>query len=120
RLEEGSVEEYQVRRVAGVNHLEAPRREDAAGQHELTQDRGTVFEGVGQRTPRLKRQRMTIDRDAIDDLPPPLVALADRANDGALVARCGQRRRFLPNPSVEGDWQVLHDDQDAEPAHLTS
>ena len=51
------------------------------------------------------------ERDAVEDLMAGIV-LSFRAYDGDVISGRGQRLALQPDPSVEGNRQVLDDDQD--------
>ena len=109
--EQAADREVEVRRIAGMDHVQAPaapgkQRQDQAGRHG---DRvlGQVRHQAGGRG----RQRIAEDLDPVDPLVPASRALALGTDHGDLPARRSQRLRLVPYPAVEGDRQVLDPDQ---------
>ena len=68
--------------------------------------------GVRERTLRRRRRCVLPDSDAFDLLEGRIPG-AFRANNRDLKARVSQCARFAPHSSVEGDGQVVDDDEDA-------
>ena len=120
QLVEAADEENRVRRIAGVDDVEAAPEQHLQRQPELHDQRHAVFERVAQRAVGLARQRMPMDVDAVDRLETLLVPGRLGADDGHRVTRRGERARLLPDTPVERAWQVLHDDEHARAAHARS
>ena len=106
-----------VRRVACLDDVEALGAVRA--QHERSGSQPAVRELVQVRrdAPRVGRGRVAPDQDSVEDLL-RLVARRHRAHDRDLEPRIAERARLQPDPPVEWDRQVLHDDEDAPSVHV--
>ena len=76
QLVETADEENRVRRIAGVDDVEAAAEQDLQRQPELHDQRHAVLERITQRAVGLARQRMPVNVDAVDALEALLVARA--------------------------------------------
>ncbi len=106
-------EEDQVRRVAAMDHVEAAREQDLHRQHELPKQGGRILGQVAQAGLGVLRHRVPIDLDAVEQLGTFVRRRAERADDGDHRPGVAQGARLLPDPAIERDRQVFHDDQNA-------
>jgi hypothetical protein len=113
QLEEPADQEEEVRRIAGMNHVEAARGEHPPAQRERLPARPPSTPARSPERRALERQVIAPDRDALQELELLLVPLARGADDRHGVARVAQRGGLLPHAAVEGTGQVLHQHQDA-------
>ena len=113
-LEEKPDQEDEVGRIAGMDHVEAVAPPHLEREHELPEQRDRVFDEIGRRAPRLDRQRMAIDPDAVDYLVPTLIARALGADHRHLVTCIAERGGLRPGTAVERNREVLHHDQHSE------
>ena len=120
-LERQADKEYEVRRIARVDDVEASRRGNPQGQKELPEQRRDVLERVAQRARTFERQRMAKDMDAVEHLVALPGALPFGADDRDVVAGRAKRRGLLPDTAIEWTRQVLDYDQDSpHDFHLSS
>ncbi len=113
QLVEGADEKDRVRRIAGVDHVEAATEEDLQRQPEFHGERDAVLERVTQHAVRFRGQAVAMDVDVIDALEALFVAGRLRADDRDDVAGRRKRARLLPHAPVERTRQVLDDDEHA-------
>ena len=113
-LEEKPDQEDEVGRIAGMDHVEAVAPPHLEREHELPEQRDRVFDEIGRCAPRLDRQGMAIDPDAVDHLVRALIAGALGADHRHLVTRIAERGRLRPGTAVERNREVLHHDQHSE------
>jgi hypothetical protein len=104
-------QEQQVRRVAGVNHVEPAFASHLARQTEGVPQRCRVLQQVTQGALALVGQGIAMDVDALDALVRAFVAFAGRADDADLPAMGVQGGGLLPDPTVERGGKVLDQDQ---------
>src|SRR4029077_19106462 len=81
QLEEPADEKEQVRRIAGVNHVEPASEENPEGKRKGAGDSDAVLQRVACRTRRFERQAVAIDVDVVDRLEPLFAPLPGRADD---------------------------------------
>src|SRR4030067_325948 len=62
---------------------------------------------------------MAVDVDPVNDLMPGFMSLADRADNGHLVARLAQRARLLPHAAIKRNGEILYDDKDTTRLFVT-
>ena len=113
-LEEKPDQEDEVGRIAGMDHVEAVAPPHLEREHELPEERDRVFDEIGRCAPRLDRQGMAIDPDAVDHLVGALIAGAFGTDHRHLVTRSAERGRLRPGTAVERNREVLHHDQHSE------
>ena len=97
-----------------------PRPARLQSQPQRGQERVGVLEHEAERAPAGRVGTVAVDRHPVDDLVGAGV-LPARADHGDVVAGVAKGPALEPDPPVEGDGQVLDDDQDARrapsPAH---
>ena len=102
-----------LRRVAGVDHVEAPADQgDPDAQQERTEKGVEVLADETELGPRIEGHPIPIDVDALEPLPRGVQSLHLGTDHADPVAGALQRGRLHPDPAVEGDRQVLDEDQD--------
>ena len=120
-LEEQRDQKNEVRRVAGMDHVEAVTPPHLEREHEFPEQGDRVLDEIGSGAARLDRQGMTIDPNAVDDLVRALIAWSLGADHRYLVTRVTERRRLRPGAAIEGNREVLDDDQHSElPPHRST
>ena len=80
-LEGQDRKKQQVRRIAGLHHVEAPLARDLQQKPELVEQRGCVFQHEARFAARLERQRMTVDGDVVEHLERGRIFVGTRADD---------------------------------------
>ncbi len=114
QLVEPGQQEIRLRRIAGVDDLEPPPREQAQADPERAQPAVQELEREQDRAAGGLKRAIAADPDALQleaglpVLAPPLGA--DHRHLGPQPAQGG---RLQPDPPVEGHRQVLDDDQDS-------
>ena len=115
RLNGQATRKIRIRRVAALDRVEAVPAPDLQRQPHLVEERRAVFQKIPRRPAGIEGQGMAIDVDAVDLLVGRLVSLAGGADDRDLGPCPGEGAAFVPDPAVEGQGEVLDDDQ-----HLAS
>ena len=103
-------QEDEIGRVAGLNDGNALRPVDPEQQPEFVEQGEGIFRQKGQLAARLHRQRVAVDFYAVDLFIFLAVVLVQRADDADPVAGVAQGFRFLPDAAVEGNREILDDD----------
>ncbi len=111
QLVESADQEEEVRRVAGVNDVEASSQQHSPREHEGREQGFAVFAHVADRGRGLGRRPIAVDVNALDDFVARIVARRARTDHGDRVAGRSKRERLLPNAAIEWDRQVLDEDQ---------
>src|SRR5688572_10140218 len=118
QLEQVADEEKEIRRVAGVDDVEAFAKKNFQAEEQGPGQRREVFDRIAERAFGFGRQRVAPDVDAVDRLVLLFVALTGGADDRHRIAGVAQRGRFLPHPPVERARQVLHQDENSTSHYL--
>src|SRR6267154_6788796 len=111
QLEQPADQEKEVRRITGVHDVEAARAVHLPRDPRRAEKSGGIFDRVTPGACPLYGQVIPVDVNAVDDLVPFLAALAGRADDGNPVTTFMQRGGFLPDASIKGAGQILHEDE---------
>src|SRR5271166_2157440 len=114
KLERRGGEKNKVWRIACLNDGKSALAVDLHEQAELMEERGGVFPKIRQGAASFRGEPMTVDRDVVDDLEFRREGIVRGTDHRNAPAGARERLGLLPNPAVEGDRQILHDD-DAGP-----
>ncbi len=106
-------EEDQVGRVAALDRVEAAQAADFQRKAEFVEEGGGVLDGEAFCPLGFQRQGVAVDVDAVEEDVGLFIPLAGRADDRHLGPGGGQRAAFVPDAAVEGQRQILDDDEDA-------
>ena len=113
RLVPARDEKEEVRRIADVDHRKALALARRVGEPRLAPEGGAVLPHVAARAAALGREVVPIDAYTFEDLELGLESPPGRTDHGDRPAGALQGRRLHPDPAVEGDRQVLDDEEDA-------
>ena len=100
--------------VARLQHVELARATGAKHQPRRRQERVDVLHDEAERSASGRVRAVLQQRDTVEDFM-RRVAFPFWADDGDVVARFGQGPALEPDPTVEGDREVLDDDQSSGP-----
>ena len=112
RLERRGERPVGVRRVARLDHVETFSRGGAHDEDERANPAVREFPRVGECAARRRRRIVLPNANALEHLE-GRVAGRLRADDRNLKARIAKRTGLEPDPPIEWNRQVLHDDQDS-------
>ena len=104
-------EKDQIGRIAGMDDVDAVPPPDPECQASLVVKRAGVFENETQDAARLQGDGMPIDGNAVYRFFGLRMQRRLGANDADLPARSRQCLGFLPDASIEGDGEVLDNDE---------
>src|SRR6185437_9912290 len=96
-LVERADEEDVIGRIARVDGIEAVAPQDLEREHELPEERGGVLQHVPPGAPRLERQGMAVDVNAVQALVSRRVLASRRTDHRHLIATGLERSSFLPH-----------------------
>jgi hypothetical protein len=108
-LEWQSGEKDEVGRIAGLDDRKPAFAVNLEEKVEFMEQRRCIFAKVSHRAPPLRRQRMPVNRNVVDDLEALRKVDVERADHRHRPAGAMEGLRLLPNPSIEGDRQIFND-----------
>ena len=103
--------EVRVRRVAGLHDLEGVLPPESPRQASGLEPRVDALQEEARRAPSLGCRPVLEQQNAVEDLPVRIAGTLG-ADDRDAIAGSRQRLALQPHPAVEGDGEVLDDDED--------
>ena len=109
-LERRGDQKDEIGRIAGLDDRKAALPVNLDQEPEFMEERRRVFAEVSKRPAPLRRQRVPIDRDVVDDLEPLRIGRVRRADHRDQPAGAGEGLSLLPDAPIEWDGQIFDDD----------